>query len=56
MSYTTEIERCDCDTCLDREKPCAFDCDVESECDGCKVARIEQRDLEYHIDLARGLF
>lgn len=50
-----EPEYCDCPTCEECDQPCHFDCDIGEECDGCLVARIELRDLEFHIDLARGL-
>lgn len=47
--------QCDCETCLDSEKPCAFDCDTDEPCEGCREAREAAEDVGFAIDCARGV-
>ena len=48
------MDLCDCETCQDSGKPCAFDCDAGEECVGCKEALLEFEDRLYEWTKNRG--
>lgn len=38
-------DKCDCETCIESGKPCAFDCQLDEMCDGCRAAKAAADDL-----------
>lgn len=47
-------ETCDCETCKDSEKPCHFDCDLDSLCTGCEISKEEREEIMFQIDWELG--
>jgi hypothetical protein len=50
------IEFCDCETCVESDKPCAMDCEADELCDGCREAKDAAEDVRFAIGCAVGCF
>jgi hypothetical protein len=52
-----ENDKCQCKDCINREEDlvCSHDCDPdETECRGCREARLDIEEIQSNIDIARG--
>jgi hypothetical protein len=49
-----EADTCVCDQCLQTDKPCHYDCDIDDPCEGCISRRDEREEIKHEIDKAVG--
>lgn len=50
-----QIEYCQCETCLESDRPCSFDCDIETRCEGCEELAIERSEVELESKCVMGV-
>lgn len=49
-----EIERCDCCDCSASDHPCAFDCDYDEMCEGCRNSEDTKLSIQFDFDCLTG--